>query len=363
MLNDSSHDARLRESKCRSHKRRARFWLFPLIVTSALFYSLILVIPIPATILLWWMVIITWRIRSRHLLLAEGYAKPFAEEIVAKARSNGRKFALFLRGFNLEAQSFRMPSGINIEFGFGDSKLYARPVEALLVEMLSEDLPLVALTNPNDPRPIGGAYRFKSIPSDWKQFVSDLLPDAFPIIMHLNTSYSLGVLDELELLKHPDYSKKAVIVAGKNVAVEDGDDGKWFKRVLAQFDYVVFQQTASGWSQKSEINFHHRLQECFRTIEHDSQEKQRIIRRDQEHFTLVTLPWWNKLVNFIRGPALGSVGSIIGIYYFIVPPFLSSSRYNPSVLIGKLLLMWIILVILLSILKGLLVILNYYLLK
>jgi hypothetical protein len=366
MFDDSSHAARLREAKCRSHRRRARFWLFLLIAVSGLFYSLILVNPIPLTILLWWVITIIWRVRLRHLLSAEGYARPFAEEIVAKARNERGKFALFLRGFNLEAQSFRVPLGRNVEFGFGKPTLSGLPLEALLVQMLSENLPLIALPNPNDLRPMGEAHRFQSVPANWKHFVSNLLPDAFPVIMHLTTSFSLGVLEELELLKHPDCAKKTVIIVGRNVAVEESEDGKWVQRTLATFGYVVFQQTSAVWSRKHEIYFYHRLLECFQTVERNSQANQEIVRADREHneHNPVALPsWWGELLSFIRGPAVGSIGSVTVIYFFIDPPFLRSSRYDPPMFVGKFLLMWLSLIILLSIAKGFLVILDYYLWK
>lgn len=352
---DHRFPSKWRESKYRYHRRQAKFWLFPLLLTSGLFYATGLSISglvwpqlgceiFILLILFWRITKRIRRIRLRHIVLADGYAKPFAEDVVSEAKRTNREFALFLRGFSSEAKSMA-PSDASPEFGLGARQLVARPVEALLVEMLNEDVPLVALTDPGNPHPLGGAFRFQSVPMDWQRFVRELLPSACPIVMHLNSSFSVGLLDELELLKHPDSAKKTVIVVGKTVAIENSDAGQWERRKLTEFDHVVFQQIDSGWSRRKEIDFHYRLRACLRKLEHGTRE---IVRRDRDRFTVSTRSRGMKVLSFMGGPALGS---IIGLFYF--GPFFQSST-SILELIGMILFIWIILVVALSALKGLL---------
>lgn len=358
-----------RKDKYRYHRRRAKFLLVPTVIVNAVLAfamfagTLALLARLrnaPTLIVLailcrWIAKKIRWR-RSMHRRLAAGYAQLSAEEVLKRVREEGRHFVLFLRGFDLELKNVSY-DGINIEVGSREAEIHARPIEALLIEMLNEDVPLIALTNPRVSGPMEGAYRFETVPANWKQFIEELLPEAALIILHL-TSLSEGILDELELLNNPLYLRKTAIIVGRNLAFENGDDGKWFQRMLHQFDYVVFQQSSLVWSPQQERQFHSRLLTCLQEILRNYQDEKSIVRVDSTNFTLTTLYWPSKLWDFMKGPMLGSLGLLLVAILLLTLTSPSDSTpiiagvYDLSRLIGTIVLTWVALSLILACLKG-----------
>lgn len=288
-----------------------------------------------------------------HRRLAAGYAQPSAEDVLEVIKDEGRHYALYLRRFESEHRNITY-DGLNVEVGSREAEIYARPIESLLIEMLREEVPLIALSNPMVSGPMGGAYRFESVPTNWQQFVSELLPDASLVVLHL-TSLSGGILDELELLKNPSCSAKTVIIVGRNLAHEGGSDGRWFQRMLYKFDRVIFQQRSSAWSPREEKQFHSRLLASLQEVEHANQNRRSITRPGAVNFTLTTSYWPTKLWDFMKGPILGSLCLLAPICLFII--IYSSMPAGPGVhgflsLTGMFVLMWIALAVLLGCLKG-----------
>ena len=288
-----------------------------------------------------------------HRRLAAGYAQPSAEEVLQRAREEGRHFVLFLRGFDMELKDVTY-DGINVEVGSREAEIHARPIEALLVEMLNEDVPLIALTNPLVTGPLQGAYRFEAVPADWKQFLNELLPEASLIILHL-TSLSKGILDEVELLKNPSYQRKTVVIVGRNIAFENTDAGKWFQRMLSKFDHIIFQQNSLVWSAEQERQFHSRLLTCLQEVLRNYQDGKSIVREDATNFTLTTLYWPGKLWDFMKGPMLGSLG-LLALFFLaiLINPGNSAIAgvYDLFRLIVIIVLTWIVFSLVLACLKG-----------
>lgn len=381
-----------RNLKHRFHRRRARFWKILLIVAIGLFAITLLFSLAPFLISVmfveevfinhkysrtirwlqqiigslfwapliigfgWWMLDKIREIRNKHLRLASGYAQSSAEEMLAKARSTRHKFGLFLRGFEAEVASTKY-KGPNPEIDSREAEIYARYVEALLVEILNEDVPLIALADPKNPEPLAGVYRFESVPKKWEQFICELLPDAFPIVMHL-TSFTPGIMIELDLISSPLYSSKAVIVVSRSLTIRNSPNGDMLFKFLSRFGHIVFEQIDEGWSREHEREFHSRLQESLQALERDSQDQQIIMRKGAGKFTVVTPSRLYSIINFMKGPALG-VSILMTLMMVIM--LLSPGRDVDSIWarIGKFIMLWPIGVIVLSALKGLTYILGF----
>ncbi len=354
-MNSSSEQvASARRKKRRFHAGRARFWTIVFIVVRALyaiimsvaglglFASVALLIealfsevpqfPISRTLLMlvggyawfrWlvpfslWMVGNVRDIRNTHLRLATGYAQRSAEEIL-DARGDGGSFGLFLRGFDFEAQS-RTYSGLNPELGSEEAQIYARPVEALLVEMLDEEVRLVALPDPRDPEPLPGIFRFENVPTNWVEFINELLPDAFPIIVHL-TSLTPGIKLEISILKSSGHSKKVLVIVGRNLVAESGLADEQHLEALAGFNHIVFEQRHEVWSREEEIQFHYRLGECLRALERENQDKHPLIRAAMANIKALTPTSGASLLRFLKGSALSAYilsVSLITLYFII----------------------------------------------
>jgi hypothetical protein len=394
MSNNPKQTARSRSLKQRFHMRRAKFWkillllliasvVFPLTLLFAIspFTSLAMfvsevfsnhkyskihdaltkfvgsLILAPAVISFgWWVLVNIREIRSRHVRLAAGYAQIPAEEALANVRSAGHPFGLFLRGFEWEAAS-TIYYGPNPEIGSREAEIYARYVEALLVEMLNEDVPLVALADPKDPEPMAGVYRFEGVPDNWEQFIGELLPDAFPIVMYL-TSFTSGIRTELRLISPPLYSSKTVIVVGRSLAIKNSPDGEEVLKFLEGFSHIVFEQIDKDWSREQEMEFHSRLQETLQVLESCSLAKLDIVRKGGGNFTVNTPTRLQGVINFMKGPTLGA--SFILTIMLFIQWLIGDLKVNNSLsLIGRLFLTWLVFILGLSVAKGLTYILGF----
>jgi hypothetical protein len=175
--------------------------------------------------------------------------------------------------------------------------------------------------------------------------------------LHL-TSLSEGILEELELLKNPAYLRKTAIIVGRNLGSENSDDGKWFQRMLHQFDDVVFQQNSPVWSPQQERQFHSRLRACLQEILHNYRKEKSIVRVDATNFTLTTLYWPSKFWDYMKGPMLGSLSLLLVaiLLFTLTPPPDStpiiSGVYDLFRLMGIIVLAWIALSLILACLKG-----------
>jgi hypothetical protein len=382
-----------RDYKQRFHRRRARLWKILLISANGLFALTLLYATTPFVIFAifvdevfinndkhshigqlltqtstslflvpaiisfgWWAIVNIREIRNTHVRLAVGYAQSSAEEMLAKARNDGHKFGLFLRGFEAEIASTTY-YGPNPEIGSREAEIYARHVEALLIEMLNEEVTLLALADPRDPEPMAGVYRFERIPENWQQFICELLPDAFPIVMHL-TSFTPGIKVELDLISSSPYSSKAVIIVSRSLAIRNSLDGETVLKFLSGFSHIVFEQIDKDWSQEQEMEFHARLQESLKALERDSQGTQIIMRKRKGDFTVVTPNRLHSMINFMKGPALV-------VFILITMPMvigLSIKGFNIDKLwlhIGNIIVVWLVGIIVLSALKGLTYILGF----
>lgn len=346
--------ASVRRKKHRFHVGRARFWTIVFIVARALYaiimsvagltlfasvalfiealfgkapqFPTIRVLQMLLGSFIWfrwlvpfslWMISNVRDIRNAHLRLASGYAQRSAEEILY-ARGDGGSFGLFLRGFDFEAQS-RTYSGLNPELGSEEAQIYARPVEALLVEMLSEEVPLVALPDPREPEPLPGIFRFENVLTNWVEFINGLLPDAFPIIVHL-TSLTPGIKLEISILKSSGHSKKVLVIVSRNLVTESGLADEQHLEALDGFNHIVFEQRHEIWSREEEIQFHSRLRECLRALERENQDKPPLIRAPAANIRAITPTLGASLLHFLKGTALSAYilsVSMITLYFII----------------------------------------------
>jgi hypothetical protein len=374
---------RSREYKSRRHWWRAKFLLVPTVVVNAVLAYVMLhgllamgtrqntlasTYAAQALVCRW----VAKRIRARrsmHRLLAAGYAQPSAEEVLDVIKHKGRQYALYLRGFELEQRDI-IYNGVNVDVGSREAEIYARPIEALLIEMLREDVPLIALHNPRVSGPMEGAYRFEFVPADWKPFVSELLYSATLVVLYLS-SLSEGILYEIELLKHPSCLGKTVIIVGRNLAYESGSGARWFQGMLHKFDRVVFEQSVSVWSRQQEEQFHSRLLACLQEMERTNQSGESVTRPGVMNFTLATLSWPTRLWDFMKGPMLGSLCFLaVSLFHFSLwlvemtsvetnvgstsMSWTSVDFLGPVVvLVALFVLMWVILSVALGVLKQL----------
>ena len=300
----------------------------------------------------WWVLINVREIRNKHIRLAAGYAQRSAEEMLGEARTAGHKFGIFLRGFEAEVATTRY-YGPNLEIGSREAEIYARHIEALLVEMLDENVPLVALADPRDPEPMPGVYRFDCVPGNWEQFLSELLPDAFPIVMHL-TSFTQGIKAELNLIGSSPYSSKTVIIVSRSLAIRNSRQGEDLLRRYYEFRHIVFEQLDETWSREREMEFHARLRESFQALERNSQGTHIILRKKKGDFTVVTPNRLQSMINFMKGPAL--TVSFLMIPVMIIK-FLSKGFEWLDII--QFIPMWAISIVVLSALKGLTYILGF----
>jgi hypothetical protein len=326
--------------------------------TSQLVYQFLASLFLAPTIISfgWWLLVNIREIRNKHFRLGLGYSQSSAEEILAKARNDGHKFGLFLRGFEAEVASTTY-YGPNPEIGSREAEIYARHVEALLVEMLNEDVSLVALADPRDPEPMAGVYRFESIPENWQERICELLPDAFPIVMYL-TSFTQGIKIELDLISSSPYSSKAVIVVSRSFAIRNSLDGETVLKFLPGFSHIVFEQIDKDWSQEREMEFHARLQESLQALERDAQDTQIIMRKRKGDFTVITPNRLHLIINFMKGPALviSILMSLPLVVGFLIKGF---DIVKLWLYIGNLIVVWLAGAIVLSVLKGLTYILGF----
>lgn len=395
MFSNSEQIASARKTKHDFHRRRARFWTILFFVANALFalvllgmgigsFAVILMLiealfsgtqKVPITEILsmlvgvviwvpllvpyvWWLLHNLREIRNKHLRLAAGYAQRSAEEILA-GRSGKDPFGLFLRGFDFEAQSTSY-SGPNPEVGSREAQIYGRPVEALLLEMLSEDVPLIALADPRDAEPLPGVSRFETVPTKWVEFIYELLPDAFPIILYL-TSLSAGIKREINILESSGHSRKAIVIVSRSCAAKNSPIGKLVVSMLSGFDHIVFEQMDKTWSRKHEVQFHSRLQECLRVLEHESQSKQLLRRKKAGNFKALTPTWPKISFDFLKGPALSAyllMAAMIILHAIFV---LLIGGWDAPFLIGSItfIVTWPTLFIALAVIKGITYILGF----
>lgn len=381
-----------RELKYRFHLRRVYFWNILLFFVNGLFLLTLLFATAPLLILAmlveevfiadkpthrlrltsqflmslilppaivsfgWWVLVNVREITNRHTKLAAGYAQESAEEALAKARSEGHHFGLFLRGFEWETVSTTY-YGPNPEIGSREAAIYAPEVETLLLEMLNRDVPLVALANPQDLEPMPGVYRFESIPENWEQFVNELLTDAFPIVMHL-TSLTTGIRIELSLISLPAYSSKTVIIVSRYLAIRNSSDGEALLKLLFGFNHIVFEQIDEDWSRAREIEFHARLRQTLQALKSDSQAEPYIVSKEVENFTVNTQTRLQRILNFMKGPALGA--SLLLTPMMLVMLLIGDFDIDNSLLlIGRIFVMLLIFILALSALKGLTYLLGF----
>ncbi len=304
----------------------------------------------------WWVLVNIRDIKNKHVRLAAGYAQPSAEEILAQLQATEPRFGLFLRGFEAEAASITY-AGPNPETDSSAADLHARHIEALLIEMLDANLPLVALADPRDPEPLAGVYRFERVPEAWTQFIGELLPAAFPVVLHL-TSFTPGIMIELDMIRPARYAAKTVIIVGRNLAVSDSPDGKLLLKLLSGRGHVVFEQIAQGWSRQHETDFHARLHDSLLALQHAAQTQQPIVRKQPTRFTVVTPSQLRRVLKFMQGPALGT--TIIYTLALLVM-LLTKGHVDKNVwtLAGRLCVGWAIMVVALSVLKGLTYVLGF----
>lgn len=298
----------------------------------------------------WWTLINIRSNRNKHLRIAAGYVQSSTEEMLSQAKSAGHQFGLFLRGFEAEAVSTTY-YGPNPEVDSREAKIYARHVEALMVEMLSDEVPLVALADPRDPEPMAGVYRFESVPEKWEQFICGLLPEAFPIVMHL-TSFTPGVVIELNLIGSPPYASKTVLVVSRSFAIRNSPDGEKLLRLLSDFKHIVFEQLDEDWSRDHEIEFHSRLHASLHVLEGESQGKRAILREGVKRFTVVTPDRLRTALNYIKGPAL-SLFILMFLLVIITLIIKGPGREGFLGVAGRSFVCWLVMVIVLSTLKWL----------
>jgi hypothetical protein len=301
---------------------------------------------------------------------ALGFAQPSAEEVFANVGRNSRKFALFLRGFDAEHQSLTYSgAGMVDEISFAEAELSARPFEAVLTKMLDKDMPLIALSNPEEAAPMSGAYRFEKIPTDWEQFLVELLPDAFPVFMYV-TSWTAGLQRELWLIRNSsqeettvsNHREKTIIVISRRLATKNDPRGKNIRATLSEYPHVIFEQQGREWSRKHERLFYGRLRRRLRLLEENTQGGHIISNTNPANFPLSTPRRFNFLLAFFKGPALLSA-AYVGLAVFIVTVAIFCSGdfrelislqlvLRSPVLLLYLALLWVSLTVVLSLVKG-----------
>jgi len=153
--------------------------------------------------------------RLKRSLAAWDDAK--ARQIVSDAQEHGKPFALFLRGFELEAAD----RPLNWDEKIGPQYFQVLTPQAGLVERklktaLDAHLPAITIANPADLLILthdteGQIPRIVLPAKQWMRFVSTLADAAILIVMDCR-EFSLGVETELAMLVHGGHVWKTIIV-------------------------------------------------------------------------------------------------------------------------------------------------------
>ncbi|RYE59211.1 MAG: hypothetical protein EOP48_01570 [Sphingobacteriales bacterium] len=278
-----------RASSYRSHRDKARKLFFLNVLLSGLGYTILLVSGvlffhlsgIVGLLLIWpflWFICIYQisRLKKRRvtqLLIAKGSQIRYAEEILAA----GQPYAVFLRGFEKERND------LDHDY-FGDESLSvqvnARRIEETIVNTLNEEVSLLTLSDPRHGAPLPGAHRFKQIPDEWEAFIQNLLNEAKVIFLHL-TSFSPGIMVELNMLNRRFREGKTIIIVGKTLAEKESRLGRRLLEVLQTFSDVVFEQVYAFKRPASPESSHIQLRES-------TPEDEKLFSKNLQH-TLVAL--------------------------------------------------------------------------
>jgi hypothetical protein len=302
------------------HRRRGRFWRATswganALIIVAMCFGAYLAAEL-RTLFVWSVTIVpAWAlagwVRSRaanHLRLAAGYEQPTAEEILSDPAKVTNGFVVFLRGFELERSHIKY-EGVNTDFGRREAELRARPIEALLVEVLA--VPLVSLADPRTAELMAGAHRFSNPPEDWVALVEGLAQSARAIVMHFS-SVTPGIATELALLRASSLNSKTVIIVDRGLGSLSNRSG--ISEAINGFEHVVFQGTLRPWSQSEERSFQKRL--LRELAKFDKEDDKPLLTGNIP--SLVTPTALSRALDFIRGPLIGSaVCSLILLFVLL----------------------------------------------
>lgn len=299
-----------REKRRRVHRRRARWWIVGMLLANglvgiAVVWGLIRAAQVGAASVfisifgLAWAIAAFMRARyAREKRKAEGYAQPFADEVLQDPDKAPQPFALFLRSFEMEKES-NLYRGANEDAGAADATLEARSVENAIVAVLN--LPIVGLADPREPEPMPGVHRFSQVPEDWLSLIHRLVRDSKLIVMHL-TSLTPGIVTEIEHVRTSGNAAKTLIVIGRGVRAVKAVAEDQLRDLISTFPNVVREQLGPTWSRAEERTFQTRLVAALTRIEHVSPGKSFIQNRAE---LPLTIPHFAKRVmRFVLGPLI-----------------------------------------------------------
>lgn len=301
------------------------------------------------TAFFWWLNSKCRSLMVLHLRSAAGYSQTSAEEVLLEKRP----YALFLRGFDEEGQMMRPK--FEAEIGSHEASVYARPVEALILEMLGKRVPLLALPDPRNPEPLPGAYRFKKVENDWIDLISKIAFDAKAIFLYLSSN-STGVSIELGLLQRMNLYRKTVLIVSRKMAVQNSAEGERIVKEYSIFKNIVFEQLMPGkWKKKDEIDFQQRLKNTLMTLATGVDSDGLLLVEDsRKHYTLTTKSLKERIIYFLQGPIFWATNLFIAFLLLQIYAALNSNEVETLIEQNLLfiILFWPLGVLIFTILKA-----------
>jgi hypothetical protein len=142
--------------------------------------------------------------------LSKAHGSDSAEAVLNTCRATKSPYAVYLRSFSLEKHSTPLITQI---IGGKIQPLPAREVEANLLAQIGGLMPVLALSDPSDPFPTPGFYRFRRLGRYWVDFLGSLLKDASLIIIYQGDSP--GLMTEISLIHDMQLGDKTLFISSK----------------------------------------------------------------------------------------------------------------------------------------------------
>jgi len=142
-----------------------------------------------------------WLVDS-HQLLSQDEASN--RKILEDCRTEGRPFALYLRGFEEEAKRSEAISAVPVRKSQrklqGLLKMTRWAEYEVVNELTKRGLTVFCIANPESSYHLGGAYRLAARGTPWIREIEEMASDANLVILYV-TGKSAGLLTEIKALK------------------------------------------------------------------------------------------------------------------------------------------------------------------
>jgi hypothetical protein len=166
--------------------------------------------------------------------LSAAYTLHTAETVLKNCQATGIPYAVYLRNFSIEREA--EPLILQILGGKRKPQVSpARKVEELLLAKIGGLMPVLALSDPSNPFPIAGFYRFRRLGTYWEDFLESPLKDSSLIIIYL-AGDSSGLVKEMKLIREMGLFNKVLLIIGNNENWSDSTEHLW------EFKSIVFEK-------------------------------------------------------------------------------------------------------------------------